>query len=460
MISRLAPIPGAPRPVASLPILVAFVLLSGVVFAETPGWDQGRSVYARRARPAEEPEKVDWEARVTALLREEPGDLVVAAVGDLIFNERISHLSAPERKNLLRILQEADVAIGNLEFSINDRPELQKVFYNFRAPREFAWELAATGISLVSMANNHALDFGPEGLLECLRALDLSGIAHAGAGRTLAEAHEPGTKRPPGQKGRVALLSYMRYWTDRDRCADPSGPCLATIDPATVLVARSDGTVESVEGPQERDVKAMEEDVLLAKRRHSPVFVAYHVHDVSHARVYGIQDTTPPNEEIPFRRAVDAGADAVLGSGPHVLRGIELREGRPIFYSLSNFIYQYRTPNTIPTDLPHQRDSEMPRPANVSVWDRRDSREVMESVIARMTYRDGTLRRLELIPVTIDDEGPLFGVPRIASTKRAKEIVELLQSLSAPYGTKIAWRGWYGEVELPAVGHATPQPAS
>ena len=448
MSSRLAP----------CLVLVAFVLSSGAVSAEPPGWDQGRSVYERRLRPAEAPEKVDWEARVTALLREEPGDLVVAAVGDLIFNERISHLVAPERKNLLRILQEADVAIGNLEFSINDRPELQKVFYNFRAPREFAWELAATGISLVSLANNHALDFGTEGLLECLRALDLSGIAHAGAGRTLAAAREPGTKRPPGQKGRVALLSYMRYWTDRDRCVDPSGPCLATIDPATVLVAR-DGKVEAVEGPQERDVNAMEEDVLLAKRRFGPVFVAYHVHDVSHARAFGVQDTTPANEEIPFRRAIDAGADAVLGSGPHVLRGIELRGGKPIFYSLSNFIYQYRTPKAIPTDHPHQRDSEMPRPANVSVWDRRDSREVMESVVARMTYREGTLRRLELIPVTIDDEGPLFGVPRLASTKRAKEIVELLQRLSAPYGTKIAWRGWYGEVELPAIASASPQRA-
>ncbi|MCL4807437.1 MAG: CapA family protein [Thermoanaerobaculia bacterium] len=437
MISRLAQI-----------LVLSILWAGGVAAAEPPGWDQGRSVYERRVRPAEAPEKVDWEARVSALLREEPGDLVVAAVGDLIFNERISHLGEPERKNLLRILQEADVAIGNLEFSLNDRPELQKPFYNFRAPREFAWEVAASGFSLVGLANNHALDFGREGLLECLRALDLSGIAHAGAGKTLAEAHEPGTVRPPGQKQRLALLSYVRYWTDRDRCTDPSGPCIATIDPATVLVAR-DGKVEAVEGPQERDVKAMEEDVLLARRHHGPVLVAYHVHDVSHARAWGVQDTTPPNEEIPFRRAIDAGADAVLGSGPHVLRGIEIRDGKPIFYSLGNFVYQYRTPKVIPTDLPHQRDSEMPREANVSVWDRRDSREVMESVVARMTWREGKLKKLQLIPVTIDDEGPLYGVPRLASTRRAREIVELLARLSAPYGTKIALREWYGEVELP-----------
>ena len=422
--------------------------------AKEPGWDQGRSVYERQIRPVEAPERVDWDARVTALLREEPGDVIVTAVGDMIFNERISQLKEPERKNLLRILQESDLGVGNLEFSLNDRPELQRPFYNFRAPRDFAWELAAIGINLVSMANNHALDFGPEGLKECLRALDLSGIAHAGAGRTLAEAHQPGTKKIQGQKERMALLSYMRYWTDRNRCADPSGPCLATIDPATILVAHEGGKVEAIEGPREDDVKAMEEDILLAKRHNGTVMVSLHVHDVSHSRAYGIQDTTPPNEEIPFRRAIDAGADAILGTGPHVLRGIELRDGRPIFYSLSNFIYQYRTPKAIPTDLPHQRDSEMERLPNVSVWDRRDPRQVMESVVARMTYNSGRLRKLELIPVTIDDEGLLYGVPRLASTKRAKEIVELLQRLSSPFGTKIAWKGWYGEVELPAAGTA------
>ena len=441
-------------------LLLALVVGGGVAgapppavpSAPAPGWDQGRSVYERRVRPAEAPEKVDWDARVSALLREEPGDVIVTAVGDMIFNERISHLKEPERKNLLRILQESDVAIGNLEFSLNERPELQRVFYNFRAPRDFAWEVAATGINLVSMANNHALDFGAEGLKECLRALDLSGIAHAGAGRTLAEAHQPGTKRVQGQKERLALLSYMRYWTDRDRCADPSGPCLATINPAEVLVAGEGGKVETVEGPLAADVKTMEEGVLLAKRRHGTVMVSLHVHDVSHSRAYGIQDTTPPNDQISFRKAIDAGADAVLGSGPHVLRGIELRNGKPIFYSLSNFIYQYRTPKVIPTDLPHQRDSEVARPPNVSVWDRRDPREVMESVVARMTYRDGRIRKLELIPVTIDDEGPLYGVPRLAPTHRAREIVALLQRLSAPYGTRIALKEWYGEVELPKAG--------
>jgi poly-gamma-glutamate synthesis protein (capsule biosynthesis protein) len=367
----------------------------------------------------------------------------------MIFNQQISHLPQPERRQLLRILQEADVAYGNLEFSLNALPELQRPFYNFRADPEFAWELAATGINLVSMSNNHALDFGPEGLAECLRALDRASIGHAGAGLSLAAAREAETRKVQSQKLRFGLLSYMRYWTARYRCADPSSACLATIDPAEILVAGADGTVTALEGVLAADVAAMEDDVVLAKRHHDVVMVALHNHDRSHHRAYGIQDTTPANDEIMYRRAVDAGADMVLGSGPHVLRGIEIHRGRPILYSLSNFIYQYRTPDRIPVDLIHQRDGEIERSANVSVWDRRDPERIFETVVARMTYNGGVLRRLELIPVTIDDEGSLYGVPRLASERRGADIIALLQRLSQPYGTTIVSRGWYAEVVLP-----------
>ena len=410
--------------------------------------DDPRSVYRHLVQPPENPERIDWAGRIGELLKEEPGDLVITAVGDMIFNEKISHLEAPERAGLLRLMQEADIAYGNMEFSLNDRPDLQRPFYNFRAPRDFRWELARTGINLVSLANNHALDFGPEGLKECLKALDHSNITYAGAGATLAEARSPGTLELAGFKTRVALLSYMRYWTAKYRTKDASAPSLATIDPAVILAVR-DGKVEKVEGPLESDVKAMEDDIVLARRRNDLLLVSLHNHDVTHHRAYGIQDTTPPNEQIMFRRAIEAGADMVIGTGPHVLRGIEFHQGRPIFYSLGDFIYQYRTPERIPADVIHQRDIEMPRPANVSVFDRRESREVLESVMVRMTMNQGKLKRIQLLPVTIDDEGPLYGVPRLASTKRGGEIIALMQKLSAPYGTKILSKGWYADVQLP-----------
>ena len=409
--------------------------------------DDPRAIHLRQIHPAAPAERIDWAGRITELLKEEPGDLSITAVGDMIFNQPITQLPQPERAGLFRLMQEADLAYGNMEFSLNDRPELQRPFYNFRAPRDFRWELARTGINLVSQANNHALDFGPEGLKECLQALDQANITHAGAGTTLAEAHAPGTLELAGHKTRVALLSYMRYWTAKYRSKDASAPSLATIDPAVILVAK-DGKVEAVEGPQEADVKTMEDDIVLARRHADLLLVSLHNHDVTHHRAYGIQDTTPPNEEIMFRRAVEAGADFVLGTGPHVLRGIEIYKGRPIFYSLGDFIYQYRTPERIPADILHQRDIEMPRPTNVSVWDRRESQEVLQTVMVRMVTNQGKLKRIQLLPITIDDEGPLYGVPRLANSQRGAEILALMQKLSAPYGTKIMIKGWYGEVVL------------
>jgi poly-gamma-glutamate synthesis protein (capsule biosynthesis protein) len=443
------PMNGTNRTHRSLPLAAALLVSLTVPGLAQAGngntKDDPRSVYQRRVQPKEPAERLDWQGRIGELLKEEPGEVVITAVGDMIFNQPITHLADAERAGLFRIMQEADIAYGNMEFSLNDRPDLQRPFYNFRAGREFRWELARTGINLVSLANNHALDFGPEGLKECLQALDHTNITYAGAGTTLAEARKPGRMEIAGRKTTFALLSYMRYWTAKYRSKDPNGPSLATIDPAVILVAK-DGQVEKVEGPLEADVKAMEDDILLARRRSDVLLVSLHNHDVTHHRAYGIQDTTPPNDQIMFHRAIEAGADLVLGTGPHVLRGIEIYKGRPIFYSLGDFIYQYRTPDRIPVDLIHQRDIEMPRPTNVSVWDRRESREVMESVMVRMTLNQGKLKRIQLLPVTIDDEGPLYGVPRLASTKRGGEILALMQELSAPYGTKIISKGWYAEV--------------
>jgi len=290
-------------------------------------WDQSRSVTHRRIHAPEPVEALDFTGRVTRLLHEDPGDLILTGVGDMVFNRQISRLPDPAHRQLLRILQEADLAYGNLEFSMNDHPELRAGFYDFRAPPAFAWEVAAIGIDLVSVANNHALDYGNQGLVDCLLALDRAGISYAGAGPSLAAAHAPATLHAQGQKTRFALLSYLRFWNSRFDCDDPAGPCLAVIDPATVLAAREGGKVEAVEGPVERDVVAMEDDIVLAKRHNDVVIVALHNHDVSHHRAYGIQDRTPPNDEIMFRRAIDAGADVVFGSGPHVLRGIELYRG-------------------------------------------------------------------------------------------------------------------------------------
>jgi hypothetical protein len=72
----------------------------------------------------------------------------------------------------------------------------------------------------------------------------------------------------------------------------------------------------------------------------------------------------------------------------------------------------------------------------------------MEGILIRMTLNAEKLRRIEFIPVSIDDEGPLYGVPRFAGTARCKEMIERIQRLSSPYKTTIVNKGWYAEVQF------------
>jgi hypothetical protein len=145
-------------------------------------WDQSKSVYNRRIKPAEPSGNINWDERVTKMLKEEPGDIIVTGVGDMIYTEKISDFPEPDHQNLYRIMREADIAYGNLEMSLNDLQKLPQEFYDFKMGRDFAWEIVNLGINLVSLANNHNLDYGPEGLKDCLNILDHSRINHAVGG--------------------------------------------------------------------------------------------------------------------------------------------------------------------------------------------------------------------------------------------------------------------------------------
>ncbi len=163
------------------------------------------------------------------------------------------------------------------------------------ADPEFAWEVAAIGINLVSMANNHALDFGPEGL---------AGVPEGARPREHHATPAPASPWPrrarpapsgvQSQKTRFALLSYMRYWTSKYRCADPSGPCLATIDPADDPGGETDGKVEDGRGPARgRRRRRWRTTSSWPSGTTTSSWSSLHNHDVSHHRAYGIQDTTP-----------------------------------------------------------------------------------------------------------------------------------------------------------------------
>ena len=406
-------------------------------------WPLGLSL----AHPGElsSSENIDWNKRVDKLLQvSEDADIIFTAVGDMIYNREITHFKEPYHKNLYRIIQDARLAYGNLEMSLNERPGQQRATFNFRQGREFAWEIAKLGITQVSLANNHSLDYGKEGLTECLRILRQSGFVYAGGGPNLARARAAGNERV--LKTNFALLSY--YSTRRSSSANPNEPTIATIGAAPVYIQKEDGSIEAVSAAVEADVTAMEDAISVAKRHADIVVVAFHLHWVPHQRPFPLPNKVPPHQTLLIHKAMDAGADIVIGTGPHVLRGIEIYKGKPIFYSIGNFIYQWKTP-----DIPNiiwERDEETftgvvgADPSLRGV----DVREESETVVIRFTVRDKKINKIELVPVTLEIEGPRMGSPRLANDKRGKEIIDLIQKLSDPYKTKIIYKDWYGEVVL------------
>jgi poly-gamma-glutamate capsule biosynthesis protein CapA/YwtB (metallophosphatase superfamily) len=201
-----------------------------------------------------------------------------------------------------------DVVFGNLEGTLTDVSEDVKcggaepgTCYAFRAPPEYAEYLAGAGFNVMSLANNHSFDFGEAGQEETVEALFQAGIEPVGVpGRTIF-VKVGGTK--------VAFLAFASYdYTNS----------LTDLDAARALIRK-------------------------ARKRADLVVVANHAgaegSDATHVdgetEIYLGEDRG--NAEAFAHMAVEAGADLILGSGPHVLRGMEIYRGRLIAYSLGNF---------------------------------------------------------------------------------------------------------------------------
>jgi len=211
----------------------------------------------------------------------------------------------------------ADLFVVNLECPFTEGGEKLAKNFNFRARPELVGALVAGGVDVVSLANNHLMDYGPQGLVDTLVALEAARIPYFGAGRNLAEARRPAIVTVGGV--RVALLGYF-FLGERN------------IEPPEVYATDSTPGVAG----HFSDVDAMErmlrEDILAARARADVVLPFFH---------WGREGTYVP-EPYQVRlahAAIDAGAAGVLGSHPHVLQAMELYRGAPVVYSLGNFVF-------------------------------------------------------------------------------------------------------------------------
>lgn len=211
----------------------------------------------------------------------------------------------------------ADVALVNLEGPLTERTDRIPKNFNFRAHPRMVEALVAGGITAVNLANNHSMDFGLEGLRETQRALAGAGLASFGAGQDEASAREGALIER--RELRVGLLGYAYL-----------GP--NPLDPPTIWAA---GRRPGAAG-HPRDLtgvlRMVAEDVARLRARADVLVVSFH---------WGTEGRHYPEEyQVALgRRAIDEGAQVVLGHHPHVLQGIEAYRNGIIAYSLGNFVF-------------------------------------------------------------------------------------------------------------------------
>jgi poly-gamma-glutamate capsule biosynthesis protein CapA/YwtB (metallophosphatase superfamily) len=244
----------------------------------------------------------------------------VALVGDVMLGRLVNEYlrgAPPEYPwgDTLPLLRAADAVVANLECVIADRgePWPGKVFV-FRTDPKNVLTLAVARVTVVSLANNHSLDYGAEALLDCLAILRRQGIGAAGAGATLGQARQPAFFRVGG--ARAALVAF----TDNE--------------PAWEAGEHSPGIFYAPLDEGDPRFRAVLDLIAAARQEAELVVVSAH---------WGPNWGSAPLPEhvAAAHRFVEAGADIVFGHSPHILRGIEIYRNRPILYSCGDFVDDY-----------------------------------------------------------------------------------------------------------------------
>jgi len=421
----------------------------------------------------------------------------IATVGDVIIAHSLAHLAdEPDFAGVMQILQNADVATGNMETQIIDA----RTFVGSNggsthgAEPESAEFLQTMGFDIVARPNNHANDFGPEGLAETSRHLDRAGLQHAGYGPNYwtaraarfytsergrvgmvattagtSAAATPGRGEWPGRGGlsnlgvqkflMVPAEDFEAVRTIRDHFPNGTGfysRGANSEDQITLLGNEFRKAPPDVREAfysfeiNQTDLRDILASVREGKLRSDFITVALHSHDFRDTRGgyrgFNIPeadhlDTNPSVagylEEF-ARAAIDNGADLFQGTGVHVLRGIEIYNGKPIFYGLGEFLRQRDVGGLAGRGDP-TRDSCDGCPFPVKY----------ESVIAVSEFAGGRVAEVRLHPIELGYESERMahrGVPRLASGDTARRILEQLQRISAPYGTEISIRGDTGYI--------------
>lgn len=303
----------------------------------------------------------------------------------------------------------ADFVLGNLEGAVADGgTPWQKGGINvWKADARQMQAVEMAGFHAVGVSNNHILDFGHDGLAETLANLDRIGVHHAGAGDNLAQAHAPAVVERGGV--RVALLAYTSVYVKGWEAGEDS-PGLAVIRVRTAYEP-SHRVLELPGDPpivrswvEKQDLARLKQDIAAAREQADIVICSFHW-GISG----GYEKLTEYQPEL-GRFAADNGADLVFGHHPHLLQGVELHNGVPIFYSLGNFTFARHNPA---------------------------KGQELESLIAHCTIKDKKIASVGFLAASCDDDLS----PSVRTGAAAEPVLSKVRKRSATLGTAFVAHG-------------------
>ena len=436
---------------------------------------------------------------------DELGKMTLVATGDIFITRKLSPYNEPEYLQMWDILQSGDIKFTNFEMLVHEflgYPVAQSGGTYTQVDKMILDEIKFAGFNLLSLANNHSLDYSYEAMLRTIELFEENDLTHAGTGMNLADARSP--RYLDLNYGRVGFLASASSFAPHGRAgqARPDSIGRPGLNPVRYetyyeLDANHFENIKKIDKHVKNDkikearkksgwgsvddvntctignnkyvlghnpgihTKINEDDRLGnlkwisdAKRQSDFVVFSMHSHEGNPT------DSNQPAEfHKPFAHdCIDAGANAFIGHGSHYIRGIEIYNGRPIFYGLGNFVFQNETVRKLPHDVYEKTSLDFEdTPANY--YDKRSDNDnkgfpadekFWQSFMPKCFFEDGKLVKMIIYPITLGHgkKRTVRGRPMLATDFEADEILEKLKKLSKEFGTEIEIKDKVGYITI------------
>jgi poly-gamma-glutamate synthesis protein (capsule biosynthesis protein) len=422
----------------------------------------------------------------------------VCSVGDIIFIDKM-----PENYDiapLKNIIEKADVKLFNLENVLSDKPIYGSSYCGgvwLLAKEDTLDDTLKFGFNGCSFSNNHTMDYSYEGMFSTLNAAKKRNLPICGAGKDLPEAADYAVIET--ENGKCGIISLCSSINDAARAGNPSGTLpgrpglnplrfstVYHVTPEQMKTLKEISASTHIDGRRNRsraggytpyapegcfgfgdyvfcesdipgktskvnpvDMERTEETIKRALGECETVIVNIHSHEIKHDT-----DDEPDDFMIEFcHKCIDAGASAVIGTGTHQLKGLEVYRGKLIFYSIGNYIFHSDSAFCMPDDYRerYRMPKELTPREMINIRNQNNTRGLhsdvnkFRSLLPFMTFEDGELTGAVLYPIRLD---MATGFPSLADEEETKIIYEYLCDRNKQFSTVININDKVIEVKL------------